>query len=201
MEEQLRELFALALTEFLAEEADSIDSDCSEQMLCGRLAMILQRRASASSSTSSFSIASLSLLSERNRRLPSTTTYLTEHPRHERHRRGDRLSMPRRDVDDQPPDISPGAQFEVIGDGFQVPADLDLVRRRHLTECAVEERAQVLPARHAEGGMEVIHCRLQRRLRCPTGDQSRPATQRRCPHRVRRRSALDRAGRSHARSP
>lgn len=47
MEEQLRELFALTLTEFLAEEADSIDSDCSEQMLCGRLAMILQRRASA----------------------------------------------------------------------------------------------------------------------------------------------------------
>ena len=33
MEEQLRELFALAVTEFLVEEADSIDSDCSEQML------------------------------------------------------------------------------------------------------------------------------------------------------------------------
>ena len=43
MQDRLRDLFAGALTEFLAEEGESIESDCSEQMLCGRLAMILQR--------------------------------------------------------------------------------------------------------------------------------------------------------------
>lgn len=45
MQTELRDLFSETLAEFLAEEADSIASDCSEQMLCGRLAMVLQRRA------------------------------------------------------------------------------------------------------------------------------------------------------------
>lgn len=44
LKDQLRELFSSTLDEFLATEADSILTDCSEQMLCGRLAMILQRR-------------------------------------------------------------------------------------------------------------------------------------------------------------
>ena len=45
MRHQLQSLFGDSLTEFLAEEANSIEDDCSEQMLCGRLAMILERRA------------------------------------------------------------------------------------------------------------------------------------------------------------
>jgi hypothetical protein len=44
LQDQLREIFYSTLDEFLATEADSILTDCSEQMLCGRLAIILERR-------------------------------------------------------------------------------------------------------------------------------------------------------------
>jgi hypothetical protein len=45
MREMLRDLFARTLGDFLRSEADNIANGTSEQNLCGRLAIILERHA------------------------------------------------------------------------------------------------------------------------------------------------------------